>query len=105
MKTYTEYFEAAQGEFLKSIQQAQDLNVKALESFTQLVAHAPAIDLKDAATVTVPTPAELVERTFAFTNQLIETRKSYMVKLAELATEAQQQFADAAKRVAETAKN
>ncbi len=105
MKTYTNYFEQAQAEFLNSIKQAQELNVKALESFTTLVANAPSFDLKDTATMTVPTPSEIVERTFAFTNELMETRKSYMVKLAELATEAQKQFTDAAKRVAESAKN
>ena len=105
MKTYTEYFEQAQSEFLKSLKQAQELNVKALESFTSLMANAPTFDVKDATTMTIPAPTEVVERTFAFTNELMETRKAYMVKLAELATEAQKQFVDAAKRVAETAKN
>jgi len=105
MKMYTEFFEKAQAEFLNSLKQAQELNVKALESFTTLVAKAPAVDFNDASNLTIPTPAELVERSFAFTNEMLETRKAYMVKLAELATETQQQFADAAKRMAETAKN
>ena len=105
MKSYIEYFEQAQDEFLDGLKQAQDLNVKALESFTSLMAKAPSFDVKDLGKVAVPTPAEFVERTFAFTNDVIEARKEYMTKLAELATETQKQFADAAKRVAETAKN
>ncbi len=105
MKTYIQYFEKAQEEFLNGLKQAQELNVKALESFTSLVTKSPAFDLKDLATLTVPTPAEFVERTFAFTNDMLEARKEYMTKLAELATETQKQFADVAKRVADAAKN
>ena len=105
MKTYTEYFEKAQEEFLNSLKQAQELNVKALESFTSLVTKSPAFDLKDLSKLTIPTPAEFVERSFAFTNDMIEARKEYMTKLAEIATETQQQFAEAAKRVADAAKN
>lgn len=105
MKTYTEFFEKAQAEFLNGLKQAQELNVKALESFTSLVTTVPAVDFKDASTMTIPTPAEVVERSFAFTNEMLEARKAYMVKLAELATESQKQFVDAATRVAEAAKN
>ena len=105
MNSYTEFFEKLQGEFLNSLKQAQDLNIKTLASMTNLVSSMPTIDTKDAAPATLPTPSELVERSFAFTNQMLETRKEYMTKLAELATEAQSQFTQTAKRVAETVKN
>lgn len=105
MTNYTEFFEKAQGEFVNSLKQAQELNIKALASLSDLFAQVPTIDTKDAATATLPTPTEVVERAFAFTNELIATRKEYAVKLAELATEAQKQFADTAKRFAEAAKN
>ncbi len=105
MKTYTEYFEKTQEEFLSSLKQAQEFNVKALESFTSLMTKAPAFDLKEIAKLTMPTPAEFVERTFAYTNDVLEARKEYMTKLAELATETQKQFAGAAKRAADAAKN
>ncbi len=105
MNSYIEYFEKAQEEFLSSLKQAQELNVKALESFTSLMAKAPAFDPKDLNTLTMPTPSEFVERTFAFTNEMVDARKEYMTKLAELATESQKQFADAAKRMADAAKN
>jgi hypothetical protein len=105
MKTYNEFIDNAQAEFLNGLKQAQELNVKAFESFSQLVTKAPALDVNEFTKMTLPTPAELVERTFAFTNDMLEARKEYMTKLAELATETQQQFADAAKRVADAAKN
>ena len=105
MKTYTEFLENAQTEFLSGLKQAQELNVKALESFTALMAKTPSVDFKDASSMTIPTPSEIVERTFAFTNEMLEARKAYMVKLAEIATETQKQFADAAKHFADATKN
>ncbi len=106
MNTYAEFFEKVQGEFLNSLKQAQDLNIKTLAAMTDLVSAVPAIDPKDATTgASIPTPTDLVERSFAFTNQMLETRKEYIVKLAELATEAQAQFTETAKRVAQAAKN
>jgi hypothetical protein len=105
MSTYIEFFEKVQGEFLKSIQQAQELNVKTINAMTDLVSSVPSVEAHQIDGAKFPTPVELVERSFAFTNQLIETRKEYAIRLAELATEAQKQFADTAKRVADAAKN
>jgi len=104
MTNYTEFLEKAQTEFLSSLKQAQELNIKALASVTDLFASIPTVDTKEVS-AQLPTPTEVVERAFAFTNTLVETRKEYAVKLAELATEAQKQFIDTAKRVAESAKN
>ncbi len=78
MNTYTEFLEKAQTEFLSGLKQAQDLNVKAIESVTELLKE------NGNGTAKLPTPAEIVERTFAFTNQVIEARKEYMLKLADL---------------------
>ncbi len=85
MTNYTELSEKLQTEFLESLKQAQDLNLKALQAF--------------------PTPTEMVEQGFAFTNRLLEARKEYALTLADLATQAQKAFVQSAKRVAETAKN
>ena len=103
--TINEFFEKAQTEFVNSLKQAQELNIKNFATVTDLFASIPTIDTKDAAATQLPTPTEIVEKAFAFTNTLVETRKEYAIKLAELATEAQKQFADTAKRVAEAAKN
>ena len=105
MSTYVEFFEKVQGEFLKSVQQAQELNVKTINAMTDLLSAVPSVGTHQVDGVKCPTPVELVERSFAFTNALLETRKEYALRLAELATEAQKQFADTAKRVAEAAKN
>ena len=78
MNTYVEFVEKAQTEFLSGLKQAQDLNVKAIESVTELFQE------NTNGTATLPTPAEIVERTFAFTNQVIEARKEYMLQLANL---------------------
>ncbi|MHB8147283.1 MAG: hypothetical protein ACYDGM_08520 [Vulcanimicrobiaceae bacterium] len=104
MNTYTEFAQKVQAEFLNSLKAAQELNVKSFAAFNELLAQAPTGKV-DAAVTELPTPTEIVEHTFAFTNQLIETRKEYAVKLAELATEAQKQFAQTASRIAESAKN
>jgi len=105
MNTYTQFFEKAQSEFVNSLKQAQELNLKTFATVTDLFAAVPTIDTKDAASTQLPTPTEIVERAFAFTNTLVETRKEYAVKLAELATEAQKQFIETAKRVADASKN
>jgi len=77
MNTYTELLEKAQTEFLSGLKTAQELNVKALTTVTEIFS-------KNGDTAKLPTPAEIVERSFAFTNELIEARKEYMLKLAEL---------------------
>lgn len=77
MNTYTEFLEKAQAEFLTGLKQAQELNVKAIESVTELFN-------KNGTTTELPTPAQIVERTFAFTNEVLEARKQYMLKLADL---------------------
>ncbi len=105
MNNYAEFFEKLQGEFLNGLKAAQDLNIKTLSTISTFVASVPSIDAQDLTSTTLPTPSELVERSFAFTKQMLETRKEYAIKLADLATEAQTQFTDAAKRVAETVKN
>lgn len=105
MTNLNEFFEKAQTEFVNSLKQAQELNLKTIATVTDLFAAVPTIDAKEVASAQLPTPTEMVERAFSFTNTLVETRKEYAVKLAELATEAQKQFIETAKRVAEAAKN
>lgn len=103
MSTYIEFFEKAQTEFLNGLKQAQDLNLAALASLKDLATAVPSAEKTESnGTFTLPTPTEVVERTFAFTNQILETRKSYVLKLAELADEAQKQFVEAAKRTTAT---
>jgi hypothetical protein len=78
MNTYVEFLEKTQAEFLSGLRQAQDLNVKALASVTDL------FKANSNGQAQLPTATELVERTFAFTNQVLEARKEYLLKLADL---------------------
>ncbi|HTX55484.1 MAG TPA: hypothetical protein VMD47_00135 [Candidatus Acidoferrales bacterium] len=78
MNTYAEYLEKAQSDFLSGLKQAQELNIKAIASLTDLFKEGTNGSAK------LPTPADVVERTFAFTNQVLEARKEYMLKLAGL---------------------
>lgn len=104
MPSYTELIERTQSEVLTALRQAQDLNVKTLASLTELVSSIP-LPTGDVKNVELPTATEVVEHTFAFTNKFMEVRKEYMVKLAELATAGQKQFAEAAQRMTEAVKN
>ncbi|MGC2131479.1 MAG: hypothetical protein WA629_15445 [Candidatus Aquilonibacter sp.] len=83
MSNYNEILEKAQTEFLSGLKQAQEMNVKTLATVTELFE-------SNGVNAQLPTPAEIVERSFAFTNQLLETRKEYMLKLAELLPKNQQ---------------
>lgn len=105
MNAYTEFLEKAQAEFLNGLKQAQELNIATLASLKDLMASVPAVDTTEGNAAQLPSPADVVERTFAFTNQLLETRKAYMLKLAEMADETQKQFVEAAKRATAVAKN
>jgi hypothetical protein len=106
MSTYTEFLEKAQTEFLSGLKQAQELNLSTLASLKDLMASVPTANgTEPKAAVELPTPSEIVERTFAFTNQVLESRKAYMLKLAEMADETQKQFVEAAKRAGEATKN
>ena len=104
MNTYTEFAEKVQTEFLNSLKAAQELNVKSFAAFNELVAQMPATPI-DPATSEMPTATDVVEHAFAFTSELLTTRKEYAVKLAELTTQAQKHFAQSASRFAEPAKN
>ncbi len=103
MSTYTEFAQKVQSEFLNSLKTAQELNVNSFAAFNELLAQVPTAKI-DPATTELPTPTDMVEHAFAFTNQVLETRKAYAVKLAELATETQKQLAQTVARVAESAK-
>jgi len=102
MTTYTELAEKFQGEFIDSLKQAQDLSLKTLRAFSTLVAEIPVPKFDASA---MPAANDVMEQSFAFANQLLETRKEYALKLAELATETQKQFADSLSRFAEASKN
>lgn len=101
MTTYAELSEKFAGEFIESLKQAQDLSIKTLRAFGALVAEMPTnVDAS-----AFPSPTKAMEQGFAFANELLETRKEYALKLAELATETQKQFTESLSRFTDVSKN
>jgi hypothetical protein len=101
MSTYYELLENVQTEFLNGVKAAQDLSLQNLNAVSGFAARVPTVDTKDAVIPQLPTPTEIVERSFAFAYQLMDLNKAYLVRMAEFATEAQKQWTETAKRVAE----
>lgn len=87
----TDIFNKAQQEGLKTIKQAQDANLAALTEF-----RAAARDFSEKPGTlptleNLPTPVQFVEMSFAFAAQLLEIRKGYALKIAEMIVDTQKQ--------------
>jgi hypothetical protein len=85
----TEYMNKFQEEGLAAIKQTQDASLKAMSSFHEFTkefsekpGHLP--EFKN-----VPSPTQLVEMSFGFASQLLEMRKSYTMKIAEMMSDTQ----------------
>ena len=68
----------AQQQTLTALQQAQDLSIRATEA---AVAAFPTIDKTDA-----PTPKQMVEASFGFAGQVLESQKAYALRLTDVLT-------------------
>lgn len=86
-----DYMNKFQEESLAAIKQTQDASLKAMESFGSFAkvwnekpGTVPAFEK-------VPTPTQLVEMTFGFASQMLEIRKNYTMKIAEMIVETQKQ--------------
>ena len=94
----TEYMNKIQEEGLATLKQAQDANLAALASIREFTANSTEKPGEMPAFTNVPTPAQFIERSFDFTNQLLEMRKAYTLKVAEMFVDAQKlMFAEAQK--------
>ena len=88
----TEYFSKFQQESLAALKQSQDANVEAMTKFRTLGSE---FEIKPGTVPTfenVPSPTQLVEMSFGFASQLLEIRKAYTLKVAQM-------FVDATKQV------
>jgi hypothetical protein len=86
-----DYFNKLQEEGLKTIKQSQDASLAAFtefRSFTKELAEKPGTV---PAIENLPTPTQLVELSFNFANQVLELRKAYTLKIAEMLVETQKQ--------------
>lgn len=68
----------AQQQTLTALKQAQDLSIRATEA---AAAAFPKIEKTDA-----PSPQQIVESTFGFAGQVLESQKAYALRLTEVLT-------------------
>lgn len=87
----SEYMTKLQEESLAAIKETQDASLKAFKSFsafgkemTEKPGSVPAFE-------NIPTPTQFVELSFGFASQLLELRKAWALRVAEMIVETQKQ--------------
>jgi hypothetical protein len=97
-----EYLKKLQTESLTTIKQAQEANISALtklrdftNEFSEKPGTIPTFE-------NIPTPAQVVELTFGWSNQLLELSKGYTLKVAEMMVDAQKRTEEAVKSATAT---
>jgi hypothetical protein len=87
----TDYMNKFQEEGLKAIKQTQDASLKAMSSFHEFTKEFSENPTQLPDFKNVPTPTQLVEMSFGFASQLLEMRKAYTLKIAEMISDTQKQ--------------
>ncbi|HLY01696.1 MAG TPA: hypothetical protein VKR56_04280 [Candidatus Cybelea sp.] len=87
----TEYMNKFQEEGLAAIKQTQDASLKAMSSFHEFTKEFSENPAQLPEFKNVPTPTQLVEMSFGFASQLLEMRKAYTLKIAEMMSDTQKQ--------------
>jgi hypothetical protein len=98
-----EYFNKLQEEGLKTIKQSQDASLAAFNEFRSFTKE---LSEKPGTVPTIenlPTPTQLVELSFNFATQILELRKAYTLKIAEMLVETQKQAEAQVKAVTQPA--
>jgi hypothetical protein len=98
-----EYFNKVQDESLKALKQGQEASLAALtelrsigKELTEKPGTLPALE-------NLPSPTQLVELSFNFASQVLELRKAYTLKIAEMFVETQKQAEAAVKAATQPA--
>ncbi len=100
-----DYFTKMQQESLSALKQGQDAGIKALDQFR---AFGKEFAEKPGTLPTfenVPSPTQLVEMSFGFAAQVLELRKAYTLKIAEMLVETQKQAEATVKQATATVQN
>jgi hypothetical protein len=87
----TEYMSKFQEEGLAAIKQTQDASLNAMRSFREFTKELNEKPGSMPALENIPTPTQLVELSFGFASQLLEMRKAFTLKIAEMLVETQKQ--------------
>ena len=96
--TYTQYLEKVQEDVLEGIKESQDATLKSIETIRELAASYPTTAPAFPKLEGYPSASEWVEKSFEFTHKLIDLRKEYAIKFAEIVEAAQKQVLDATTR-------
>jgi hypothetical protein len=87
----SEYMNKFQEEGLAAIKQTQDASLNAMKSFRELTREMSEKPGSVPAFENIPTPTQLVELSFGFASQLLELRKAFTLRVAEMLVETQKQ--------------
>jgi hypothetical protein len=86
-----EYMNKFQQEGLAAIKETQEASLKAMSSFREFTKEMTEKPGTMPAFENIPTPTQLVEMSFGFASQLLEVRKAFTLRVAEMMVEAQKQ--------------
>ncbi|HEX4013520.1 MAG TPA: hypothetical protein VHX17_06475 [Candidatus Cybelea sp.] len=84
-----EYMTKFQEEGLEAIKQSQDASLKAIRSFGEFTKELSEKPGTMPTFENMPSPTQWVEMSFGFASQLLEIRKNYTMKIAEMIAESQ----------------
>jgi len=87
----SEYMNKFQEEGLAAIKQTQDASLNAMKSFREFSREMSEKPGSMPTFENVPSPTQLVELSFGFASQLLELRKAYTLRIAEMFVETQKQ--------------
>jgi hypothetical protein len=85
----SEYMNKFQQDGLTAIKETQDASIKAMNSFSELTKEWSAQPGKMPTFENIPTPTQLVELSFGFASQMLEMRKAFTLRIAEMLVETQ----------------
>jgi hypothetical protein len=87
----SEYMSKFQQESLAALKETQDASLKAMTSFREFGKEFNEKPGSMPAFENLPTPTQFVEMSFGFATQLLELRKAFALRVAEMIAEAQKQ--------------
>jgi hypothetical protein len=87
----SEYMNKFQEEGLAAIKETQDASLKAMNSFREFTKEMTEKPGSMPTFENIPTPTQLVELSFGFASQLLELRKAYTMRIAEMLVDTQKQ--------------
>lgn len=87
----SEYMTKFQEESLAAIKETQDASLKAFKSFSEFGKEMAEKPGTVPAFENLPTPTQFVELSFGFASQILELRKAFALRVAEMMVETQKQ--------------